>query len=127
MAIITGIPSEAPVIVRASAVFDGPSRPLLVVGDQVSLTVTVTGAVAAPTATLFNGLRTAIVTSQLNVFTFSYTIQAGDNGPVTYRVVAKADAGVQAEESIIDSSRSAGMVSCGRSEFLGWHCIIRLC
>ena len=97
-----------PVIVTSSATFSGPAGAVVPAGGQVSLEIEVTGTSLVPKVTLFNGAGTATTDSTQSPYTFTYTIQAGNSGPIIYTVEAEDEAGNKAVASLKDVARSAG-------------------
>jgi len=87
----------APAINGASAFFESSPSPVqgvLGVGAQVTLTIDITDASGEPTCTVtvFGGDPIAASGSGPS-YTFSYTIQAGDQGPIVFNVSAENFAG----------------------------------
>jgi len=96
--------------VTSSAIFSGPVGAVVPAGGQVSLEIEVTGTSLVPKVTLFNGAGTATTTdSTQSPYTFTYTIQAGNSGPIVYTVEAEDQAGNKASATILDPNRSAGI------------------
>jgi len=90
----------APTINVASASFassPSPVQGVLGVGAQVTFTVDITDATSEPTATVFGGDPIAASGSGSS-YTFSYTIQAGDQGPIVFSVAAENFAGLAVQE-----------------------------
>ena len=107
----TALDTVAPVIETSSATFNGPAGTVVPVGGQVSLTIQVTGNSLVPKVTLFNGAGTATTTdSSQSPYTFTYTIQTGDDGPIVYTVEAEDQVGNKAMALVKDEGRSAGTV-----------------
>jgi len=79
------------------------------VGDQLSLSIRVTGTDMVPKVTLFNGAGAAITTSTQSPYNFTYTVQAGDVGPIIYTVEAEDQAGNTALVTLRDDGRTAGV------------------
>jgi len=96
--------------VTSSAIFSGPVGAVVPAGGQVSLEIEVTGTSLVPKVTLFNGAGTATTDSIQSPYTFTYTIQSGDSGPIVYTVEAEDQAGNQAIASVTDVTRSAGLL-----------------
>jgi len=82
---------------------------LIGIDARVNVTFTVTGTSLVPTVTLFNGARAASTSNTASPYTFTYTLQAGDNGPIVYMVQARDQASAVTSATFIDSSRTAGM------------------
>jgi len=75
----------------------------------VSLEIEVTGNSLVPKVTLFNGAGTATTDGTQSPYTFTYTIQAGNSGPIVYTVEAEDQAGNTVSATILDPNRSAGI------------------
>jgi len=97
-----------PIIETSSAIFSGPAGAVVPAGGQVSLEIEVTGNSLVPKVTLFNGAGTATTDSTQSAYTFTYTIQAGNSGPIVYTVEAQDEAGNKASASVSDQTRTAG-------------------
>jgi len=100
---------STPVTISFSS-FGGPAGPLIGIGSQISVTFTVTGTSQVPSVTLYNG-ATASTENMASPYTFSYTLKAGDNGPIVYIVQAKDQAWAVTTAVFVDSSRTAGKAS----------------
>jgi len=72
------------------------------------MTFSVTGSNLAPTVTLFNGARAASTINTASPYTFSYTLQTGDDGPIVYMAQAVDGASGVASAIFIDNGRAAG-------------------
>jgi len=83
---------------------------LIGIGSQISVTFTVTGTSQVPSVTLYNG-ATASTDNTASPYTFSYTLKAGDNGPIVYIVQAKDQAIAVTTAAFVDSSRTAGIAA----------------
>jgi len=97
------------VIDELSAIFVSPKGSWVKAGAEVSLTVAITGNSHPPIATLFDGTQTAVTSSMSSMYSFHYTIQAHDKGPVIFSVHAQDEAGNSAH-AILDSSYIAGKI-----------------
>jgi len=101
------ITAVQPVI--ASSTFSGSAGPVIGIGATVHVTFSVSGTTAVPTVTLFNGARTASTSNTGSPYTFTYAIQAGDNGAIVYRVQTAAQGNsAAADVTLTDSARFAG-------------------
>mgnify|MGYP000128172933 CR=1 FL=1 len=100
----------APVITLSNSPFGGKTGPFVRAGDVVSLTVSVSGTDCAPAVRLFGGTRAAATLSQTSPFVFSYQIQAGDTGAISYAITVQDEAGNTASAAAEDMSRTAGKV-----------------
>lgn len=95
---------------ESSASFFSTTGSWLKAGAEVSLSIVITGNSGTPVATLFNGARTAVATRTSSGYSFDYTIQPDDDGPVVFTVQALDDAGNSAK-AIMSSAHVAGKTS----------------
>jgi len=92
-----------------SSAFSGSAGPVIGIGATVDVTFSVSGTTAVPTVTLFNGARTASTSNTGSPYTFTYAIQAGDNGAIVYRLQTAAQGNsAAADVTLTDSARFAG-------------------
>jgi len=106
-----GADTTPPFVDQGSTIFRGPADGVVTVGSQVSLTISVTGNRMVPAVTVFNGAGSAILNSTPSPYTFKYTIQSGDTGPVVYTVETEDDAGNRVLATLMDPSRIVGASS----------------
>jgi len=110
--LLTVITDNTPPEVKfAPEPFGGSPRPVVRVGDVVSLTLIVSGTECLPVVKLFNGARAAATLSQASPFVFSYQIQEGDTGSIEYDVSVQDAAGNVAGFPATDRFRTAGNVA----------------
>jgi len=76
------------------------------------VTFTVTGTSMVPTVTLFNGARAASTSNTASPYSFTYTLQTGDNGPIVYMVQARDQASTVTSVVFTDGNRTAGSTAC---------------
>jgi len=84
---------------------------LIGIDARVNVTFTVTGTSLVPTVTLFNGARAASTSNTASPYTFTYTLQAGDNGPLVYTIQATNQAAFVTSSAFVDSGRTAGTLA----------------
>jgi len=103
----------------SAPLFGGSAGPLIGIGALVNVTFTVNGTSLVPTVTLFNGARAAVTSDTASTFTFAYTLQSNDTGPIVYMVQARDQSSAITSTIFIDDSRAAGK-SCEHG--LSWRC-----
>jgi len=79
----------------------------------MNVTFIITGTSQVPTVSLFNGTRSASTFSTGSPYTFTYTLQAGDNGAIMYRVQTVAQ----------NNSAAADVTLTDPGHFAGTRCV----
>jgi len=91
--------------------YGGPTGACITSDREVSVTFFVSETVQLPVVTLLSGTRSAIARNAVSPYTFVYTVQSSDRGPISYTVSLQDLAVNTAVVNLDGNGQTAGTIS----------------